>query len=133
MRVSSEAAKKFCDERIAALSAEIESLKAWRAALNNESLTEQFVSLLAAGNGQKHVADGKAPKGNFAKVVAYFHSVNNEWKTTKEIMAGAGVDRGNLSNMLYKAQKQAFECLKDESSGGSNMWRLKDATAISAS
>jgi hypothetical protein len=58
-------------------------------------------------------------------VQAYFSQNNNDWRSAPEIIAGAGVKRGNLSNLLYKAQKNAFESKSHPQMSRMKLWRLK--------
>jgi len=62
----------------------------------------------------------------FDRVVSFFVGTSNRWARLSEIAGGAGVKRGTLGHVLYRAHRDKFEDRR-ESCGGqkATLWRLR--------
>jgi hypothetical protein len=64
------------------------------------------------------------PQTHFEQIAEYLRLGKNEPKTAREIRDATGIARGNISLLLYKARKDDFVKLADDT--GVIRWKLKD-------
>lgn len=130
MAVSTEAAKAFYDAKIAELSAQLETYRGLRAAIDSPAIAEQLVHLLTNGAPvvsapYKSSGTGKASGTNFERVAALFAARDNDWLPAPEVAAQTGINRGVVANLLYKTNKNDFESKDHPRIPNRKLWRLK--------
>jgi hypothetical protein len=117
------------DKRIAELATELQKLRDFRENLSDPQLLELLNGQAKPpkrGRPRKHLAFSAGKKVTaFELVKKFILERNNEGASATQIRNGTGLDRGALSNLLYKQRKNDFD--RTTGDDGPVLWRLKDA------
>ncbi len=113
-------ARQKLDSRIAELERKLALLKNIREANESPDLSEELAFFFDA-NGQPENPESadavalKRPRSeSFGKIEAYFHARNNEPATREDVIAGTGLGRSAVTQVMYVSHQPFFSRSKPD-------------------
>jgi len=109
----------------------LEVIKKLRDVLRDDpAFAKEIIKALtpAKREGTPRRSSGKSASRNLRAVKDFLRSVGNEWRTAAQIMEHTGLNRNQLSQIIYKDYRDLFERAPYPGHGRTMQYRMKDPT-----